>query len=729
MKKFKVIKQTESADCGATCLHMIANYYDKFIDVKYLRDITYTNKIGVSLNSLVEASKVIGFNCLPVTISLDSIEIDAPLPAILHWKNTHYVVLYKIATNSKNEKTYYIADPAFGKIKLSKKEVEEFWNVNQEQKGISILLEPSEEFTTAPIHINTKKDRYSFLFSYVKKYKTNLVWIALTVFFLAGLNFIFPYINKESVDQGVLMKDKQIIIYFLLAQLILYTGSGIVQTLQSWIFLKVKTKMSLDIIQNFLLKLLKMPLSFFENKLSTDIIQRVDDHEKIEEMISRNSIQFLVSLISFFVFSVVLFTYSKTLLGIFLVGTVLALLWVLFFHKNRRFINYKRLDLEALNRNKIYEIVHGITDIKINNSEQFKIDKWKNVQQELIQLEKKSLRLENTQELGIGIITQIKNTIILTLTAFMVIDNSLSLGEMLSISFILGQLNAPLEFFILFIYSIQDAQISIERIADIYDKKDESAYSLKALNKLENYIEFKEASFGYSGKNDFLLFDKLNLKIQVNQITAIVGSSGSGKTTLVKILMRFYELLGGGIYVNDQDLSKISFEQWREKIGVVFQDGYIFSDSLKNNIIMSNAFDEGKFNSILEKSNVKEFITRLPQKENTLIGEEGVQLSNGQKQRILIARAMYKNPEILILDEATSALDAENEKIIHDNLQEFFKGKTVVIIAHRLSTVKNADQIIVLKQGQVVEQGNHQQLVDKKGDYFNLVKNQLELGN
>lgn len=728
MKKFKIIKQTESADCGATCLHMIANYYDKFIDVKYLRDITYTNKIGVSLNSLVEASKLIGFNSLPVTISLDSIEIDAPLPAILHWKNTHYVVLYKITNNSKNEKTYHIADPSFGKIKLSKNEVEEFWNVNQESKGISVLLEPSEEFSTVPIHINTKKDRYNFLLSYVKKYKLNLFWIALTVLVLASLNFIFPYLNKESVDQGVLNKDKQVIIYLLLAQLILYIASGIIQSLQSWLFLKVKAKMSLDIIQKFLFKLLKMPLSFFENKLSTDIIQRVDDHEKIEEMISRNSIQFLVSVMSFFVFSFVLLTYSKTLLGIFLIGTILALFWVLFFHKNRRFINYKRLDLEALNRNKIYEIVHGITDIKINNSEQFKIEKWKKIQTELIELEKKSLRLENTQELGIGIITQIKNTIILTIAAFMVIDNNLSLGEMLSISFILGQLNAPLEFFILFIYSIQDAQISVERIADIYEKKDESDFGLTPLNSFENCIELKEASFGYSGKSDFLLFDKLNLQIKVNKTTAIVGSSGSGKTTLVKILMRFYELLGGNIYVNNQDLSKISFDQWREKIGVVFQDGYIFSDSLKNNIIMSSEFEEEKFKSILEKSNVKEFIDRLPQKGNTLIGEEGVQLSNGQKQRILIARAMYKNPEILILDEATSALDAENEKIIHDNLQEFFKGKTVVIIAHRLSTVKNADQIIVLKQGQVVEQGNHQQLVDKKGDYFNLVKNQLELG-
>jgi ATP-binding cassette, subfamily B, bacterial len=499
---------------------------------------------------------------------------------------------------------------------------------------------------------------------------------------------------------------------------------------QGWIFLNIKINFGMQILANFLLKLIKMPMSFFENKLSSDILLRIEDHDKIEDFFSRNSVQFVISSISFLVFSIVLVTYSFLLGSIFFVGSIISIFWVLWFHKKRRYINYNRFEIEAINKNMLYEIVNGISDIKINNAEKTKINDWKQNQSALYELNKKSLKLENYQDFGVNYITQIKNTLLIGIAAFMAIGNKISLGEMLSISFILGQLNAPLEFFVMFVYSFQDANISLERLSDIYEKKDESEIVMNEDDvQLNQEISFNNVAFGYNNPNDYKVFNDLSVKIELNKTTAIVGTSGSGKTTLIKLLMKFHQPLQGQIVIDNKDLNNINFDKWREKISVVFQDGYIFSETLKNNIIMSQPYDEMFFKTILEKTNVSEFIDRLPQKEDTKIGENGLDLSKGQKQRILIARAMYKNPDIMILDEATSALDSENEKIIHDNLQEFFKGKTVLIIAHRLSTVKNADQIIVLKNGEIVETGNHQELVANKANYFNLVKNQLELGN
>ncbi len=735
MKKFKFLKQLESIDCGATCLKMISNFYGKEIDIRYLRDITFTNKTGVNFSSLIDASTKIGFETLPVKLTFEELINDVPLPAILHWKNNHYVVVYETNLKKKyfysNKKTRYvnIADPGFGKLKLTENEFKRLWNTDIDNKGIALLFELSEDFKTEKIKIKYT-NRFKYFTKYLNPLRTSLFFTFILVLLIASLNFIYPYINKELIDKGITNKSTYFIIVFLVAQLLLYTSSAIMEIVQGWIFLNVKIKFGINLLTDFLLKLMKMPLSFFENKLSSDIMLRIEDHDKIEDFFSRNTIHFVISVLSFLIFSVVLGSYSMFLISIFFVGSILSVLWVLWFHKIRRFINYRRFEIESINKNFLYEIVNGISDIKINNSESTKIKDWKKVQNELFDLNKKSLKLENIQYFGINYLTQIKNTLLISLSAFMVVNNIISIGSMLSISFIIGQLNAPLESFVMFIYSFQDAKISLERLADVYDKKDE----IEIVNNedeiiLEKSINFKDVSFGYQNPNEFKIFNNLTLSINLNQTTAIVGTSGSGKTTLIKLLMKFYEPLSGNVMIDDKSLNILNFEKWREKISVVFQDGYIFSDSLKNNIVMSQNFDDIKFNRILKLSNIIEFIDRLPQKSDTKIGENGLGLSKGQQQRILIARAMYKNPEILILDEATSALDAENEKIIHDNLQQFFKGKTVLIIAHRLSTVKNADQIIVLKNGEIAETGNHQQLVQNKGDYFNLVKNQLELGD
>ena len=735
MAKFKFFRQLESIDCGATSLKMISHYYGKKIDIKYLRDITYTNKTGVSFSSLIDASQKIGFETLPVKVNFNDLEKEVPLPAILHWKNNHYIVIKSIITKKKNifssKKTTYvnIADPGFGILKFTKEQFEKLWNTDEFGKGVALLFEPKENFNAAVPQI-IKSNSFKYFKKYLKPLRISLILTFLLVLLVASLNFIFPYLNKELIDKGVSNKNTYFIIVFLSAQIILFTSSAIMEIIQGWIFLNIKIKFGLSLITDFLLKLMKMPLSFFENKLSSDIMLRIEDHDKIEDFFSRNTIHFIISILSFVVFSIVLANYSVVLISIFVLGSIISILWVLWFHKIRRFINYRRFEIESINKNFLFEMVNGISDIKINNAENTKIDEWKTVQIELFDLNKKSLRLENIQYFGINYLTQIKNTVLIGLAAFMVVDNNITIGTMLSISFIVGQLNAPLESFVMFIYSFQDAKISLERLVDVYNKKDENEIVTNCDNiVLAESIDFKNISFGYQNPNDYKIFNNLNLKINLNKTTAIVGTSGSGKTTLIKLLMKFYDPFEGNILIDNKPLKNLNFDKWREKISVVFQDGYIFSDSLKNNIIMSQFFDEEKFNTILNLSNISEFIERLPQNSETKIGENGLGLSKGQQQRILIARAMYKNPEILILDEATSALDAENEKIIHDNLQQFFKGKTVLIIAHRLSTVKNADQIIVLKNGEIAETGNHQQLVQNKADYFNLVKNQLELGN
>lgn len=729
MAKFRFFKQLESADCGATCLKMVSHFYNRKIDIRYLRDIAYTNKNGVTLSSLVNAANLIGFETLPAQITFEELCNDVPLPAILHWKNSHYVVAYK--SEIRNDKpVIHIADPAYGKLKLQKDETEGLWNVDPEKKGIVLLVEPIDNFNLAH-DSEIKKINFSYFLQYLKPLYGKLALIFTLILIIASLNFFYPYINQQLVDKGVKNKSIYFIIYFLSAQIITYTSSMIMEFIQGWLFLSVKIKFGLRLINDFLIKLMRMPISFFENKLSSDILLRIDDHEKIEEFFSQNTMRFIISVISFLIFSIILVQYSKIIFFVFFIGSVISILWVLWFHKIRKFLNYKRFELESLNKNILYEVVNGISDIKINNFEIKKVKEWKNLQDELVEVNRKNLKLANIQEFGINYLTQIKNTIIVGLAAFMVIDNSVTLGTMLAISFIIGQLNAPLEYFVIFIYSLQDAKVSLERLIDVYEKKDETDISGDSNKEIiiKGDLVFENVAFGYQNPNEYKIFENLNLILKSNKSTAIVGTSGSGKTTLIKLLMKFYEPFSGEILLNNEPIDKLNFNKWREKISVVFQDGYIFSDTVKGNIVMGQTFDENKFNDIMLKANLNELMDILPQKAETKIGENGLGLSKGQQQRILIARAMYKNPEILILDEATSALDSVNEKIIHDNLQNFFKNKTVIIIAHRLSTVKNADQIIVLKNGKAVEQGTHKELVEKNGEYFTLVKNQLELGN
>ncbi len=732
-KKFPYFKQLESADCGPTCLRMIAKYYGKKVDIHSLRELCYINKNGVNFADLINAANSIGLDTVPVKLSVNQLLFEAPRPCILHWKDNHYVVY--LGTTKNDE--IIIADPGFGKLKLSREDFYKFWKRDANEKGVALLLEPGTSFTTEEIRVEEEFDKVSYFTAYLKPYKKKFLLLLVLLLLIAGISIFYPLINESLVDDGISNNNIRFVVYLLLAQLILYTSTNLLEFFQGWIFLNVNTKLSIQLISDFLKKLITMPLSFFDSKLTTDIMLRVDDHSRIEEFFSNHSLQFLVSIIVFLIYSTLLLSYSIPVFAFFVGVSVISIVWVYKFQNQRKYIDYKRFEIETENKNILYEIVNGISDLKINNATNYKTEQWQKTEQNLFRLNKANMLLELKQSIGVNYLSQLKNTAIMGYIAYLVIDQQLTFGALLSISFIIGQLTLPVEGFIAYLYSYQDASISIDRLSDVYRKKDEEQMFDKYINSREeeqhivstNAIQFVNANYSYLGPNSPSLFDSLNIEFPLNKVTAIVGTSGSGKTTIIKLLLKYYQLLDGEIRYKGENIDAIKPEKWSDLISVVFQEGYIFSDSVVGNITLGSEYDEERFLKAIQLSNSQEFIDRLPQKELTKIGENGLGLSKGQVQRILIARAMYKDPEIIILDEATSALDAENEKIIHDNLQEFFKNRTVIIIAHRLSTVKNADKIIVLKNGEVIEEGSHVGLVAEKGSYFHLVKNQLELGN
>ena len=731
-KKFPFFKQLESVDCGPTCLRMIAKYYGKKVDIHSSRELCHINKSGVNFADLIDAANKLELETVPVKLTIDQLLYEAPSPCLLHWKDNHYVIYLGVIKKG----TIIIADPGFGKLKLSKEDFLKFWKRDVNEKGVALLLEPNENFSTEEIKVEEDFKKVEYFMKYLKPFKKKFILLLLLLLVIAGISVFYPLINEKLVDDGISNNNIQFVVYLLIAQLILYTSTNVLEFIQGWIFLNVNTKLSINLISDFLKKLITMPLSFFDSKLTTDIMLRVDDHNRIEEFFSNHSLQFLISIIVFLIYSVLLLNYSWPVFIFFIIVSIISVLWVYQFQGQRKYIDYKRFEIETENKNILYEIVNGISDLKINNATNYKTEQWQKTETDLFKLNKSNMLLELKQSIGINYLSQLKNTLIIGYVAYLVINQQLTFGALLSISFIIGQLTLPIESFILYLYSYQDASISIDRLSDVYRKKDEEQLFLEhkennreQISYNNNSIQFSNAKYSYLGPNSPSLFENLNIDFPLNQVTAIVGTSGSGKTTIIKLLLKYYQLLEGEIRYKGKNNDLIKPEKWRDLISVGFQEGYVFSDSVKGNITLGSEFDEERFKKAIYLSNSHEFIDKLPQKELTKIGENGLGLSKGQVQRILIARAMYKDPEIIILDEATSALDAENERIIHDNLQEFFKNRTVIIIAHRLSTVKNADKIIVLKNGRVIEEGSHKGLVGEKGSYYHLVKNQLELGS
>jgi ATP-binding cassette, subfamily B, bacterial len=729
LKKFQTYIQADSKDCGPTCLKIIAKFYGKVLNIQTLRTLSETNRDGSNLLFLSDAAEKIGFRSLGVKLDLNKLQ-EAPLPCILHWNKEHYVVLYKIKKNK-----YYISDPAIGLIEYSKDEFLKFWIGNNSDEntneGIALLLEPTPKFYQSEFDIEDNKSfGFSLLFKYILPYKSYILQLVFGLLAGSLLQLIFPFLTQSVVDVGIKNQNIHFIYIVLFAQLFLFLGKTALELIRSWILLHLSARINIALISDFFIKLMNLPISFFDVRMTGDIMQRINDHHRIERILTTSSLNVLFSVINMFIMGGVLAYYNLKIFAVFFIGSFCYFLWVILFLKRREKLDYKRFSEVSQEQSKVIELINGMQEIKLHNAEKQKRWGWEYIQARLFRVSMKGLVLEQTQSIGSNFINELKNIIIIFLSAKLVIDGTITLGMMMAISSIVGGLNGPIVQLISFIREAQDAKISLARLSEIHEKEDETQQEESQTHEIpENSdIIIKNLSFKYTG-SDVNVLDDLNLTIPSNKITAIVGSSGSGKTTLMKLLLKFYEPNQGEISVNKTPIKSIAQKTWRNHVGTVMQEGYIFSDTIANNIAIGvTNINKERLKYASDVANIKDFIEDYPLGFNTKIGMEGVGMSTGQKQRLLIARAVYKNPEMLFFDEATSALDANNEKEIMEKLNFFFKDKTVVVIAHRLSTVMNADQIVVLEKGKIVEVGNHQELVNLQGSYFKLVKNQLQLG-
>lgn len=725
MNRFPYYKQQDQTDCGPTCLRIVAKYYGRSISIQKLRSLCFANKGGVNLLGLSEAAEKLGMRTTGVKLTLSQLN-QVELPCILHWRQHHLVVLYKI----KRDK-YYIADPSTGLVGLDEKTFIKNWYSNKElHDGISLLLSPSPLFYEQE---DDKKNKLSWLsvLQYFYAYKKLFVQLTLGLSVGTLLSLITPFLTQAIVDIGINTRNLNFVYLILIAQVMLFVGSTSVNFIRSWILLHISTRVNLSILTDFLIKLMKLPISYFETKTTGDIMQRMSDQQRIESFLTGTTFNTLFSVINLIVFTLILVYYNATIFMVSLISTIMYAGWIALFLKRRRELNYKQFTNASSNQTNIVELVNGMQEIKLNNCEKHKRWAWEQIQAILFKFKIENLALNQYQQGGSAFINQAKNILITFLSVKAVIDGQITLGGMMAIQYIVGQVSSPVEQMLGFVQSYQDAKISLERLNEVHELEDEEPIEKIWLHELpkDRTITINDLTFRYPGAGNDPVLEKINLVIPQGKTTAIVGMSGSGKTTILKLLLRFYQSEQGETKIGETNLNNISFKTWRSSCGTVMQDGFIFSDTIENNIAVGEEFpDVKKLQQAIKVANIRDFIDDLPFGLKTRIGSGGSGISQGQKQRLLIARAVYKNPDYLFFDEATNALDANNERVIMDNLSEFFTGRTVVVVAHRLSTVSNADNIILLEKGRIIEQGTHHELTGLKGEYYKLVKNQLELG-
>lgn len=739
MKSFPVYKQFDQMDCGPTCLRMVAKFYGKHYSLKSLREAAHITREGVSMKGIGEASEQIGFRSIGVKINFEQLDQEAKLPCILHWNQNHFVVLPpQEYDRTKKNSRITVVDPAHGERTLTQEAFLRSWASAEDGRGLALMLEPSPAFFTLEGE-SENRSSLTFFLSYLNPYKRYIFQIMLGMVVGSLLSLLFPFLTQSLIDFGINQQNIGFTYLILFSQLFLFLGSAAIEMVRGWLLLHMNARVNIAIISDFLIKLMKLPIRFFDSKMVGDITQRIQDHHRIEQFLTATTLNTLFSLLNLLVFSIVLAIYSVTILAIFLGGSLLTVSWILLFLAKRRDLDYARFQQQSNNQNNLFEIITGMQEIKLNNSETNKRWGWERVQAKLFKVNVRSMALEQYQLIGVSLSTQLKNILITFVAAQEVIHGSLTLGMMLSISYITGQMNAPIEQLLGFFRSAQDARISIDRLGEIQQQDDEEKPGDVRLEKEVALLHqappagaglvLDNVSFQYEGPDSAFVLKDVSLTIPFGKVTAVVGSSGSGKTTLMKLLLRFYDPVAGTISVGATPLATISPQWWRTQCGSVMQEGFIFSDTIAQNIGIQDDIDEERLAAALRTANLADTIAAMPLGLGTKIGASGNGISGGQRQRMLIARAVYKNPQFIFLDEATSALDANNEQVIINNLNRFFENRTVVVIAHRLSTVKHADQIVVLEHGKVVEVGNHATLTAKRGRYFELVKNQLELGN
>lgn len=726
---FPITFQHDSMQCGIACLQMICKHFGREYSLDFLSKLCFATNEGVSLLGIDDAANKLGLKTLCVKASMDELD-KISLPAILHWNQKHFVVLYKI----KKGRKYYIADPGKGLTTHTNKEMQEHW-LSTNSKGVAMMLEPTPHFydTKNASGVGEKEiPSFRFLYGYVRRYYKYFGMIAVGLALGSIIQLVLPFLTQAIVDKGIKHQDLNIILLILFGQLMLTISRTFIDFLRRWILLRISMKINISLISDFFIKLLKLPMSFFDTKLLGDLMQRMNDHGRVNNFLTHNVLNIVFSLLTLIVFSVVLVIYDKFVFLVFLIGSMLYGGWIALFLKRRKVIDYELFEQQAINNNRTYEFITSMQEIKLQDCEQRKRQEWEHIQKDLFKIQQKSLRLQQQEEAGGIFINELKNIAITVMSAAAVIEGNMTLGMMLAVQYIIGQLCSPVEQLMDFFYSIQDVKISLERINEIHSMEDENGKAglLTSIEQKNKGINIQNVIFKYNPHVLTKTIEHVDIQIPQGKVTAIVGASGSGKTTLIKLILGYYSVIEGRICIGSTNINDVNKQWWRRQCGVVMQDGVIFSESIARNIAVDDAeIDQVRLLEAAKISCIFDYVMGLPLKFDTKIGRDGIGLSQGQKQRILIARAVYKNPEYIFFDEATNSLDANNERKIVENLDRFYKGKTVVIVAHRLSTVKNADQIVVIDHGKVVETGTHDTLTLKRGAYFQLVKNQLELGN